>query len=256
MKCFLPLFILTGLLFGQDVLITIGGSQAKGKFIEVTEKHIVFQQSGIPVPSKIPKMSVARVVLSNGDVAFFMTEEMKNQLKQRKLNAQIELRDLVLKKNDKIVTIPKGDWVVAVNTFNPVILMGGELKLDGSMASGELLGISGDGILIRESGKDKERNIPFNEIGIVYHSYPNEISKYILQGAKWGGIIPAALLLMSLDAGGEQNLAFALSAGIGFFTITGGALLGFKRGKKAEGDRIEYVISPNDWQINLRDISN
>jgi hypothetical protein len=52
MNRFLPLFMLTGLLFGQDVLITIGGSQAKGKFIEVTEKHIVFQQSGISVPSK------------------------------------------------------------------------------------------------------------------------------------------------------------------------------------------------------------
>ena len=245
MKKLLTILLLFVSINAQDVLITIGGSQAKGKFIEVTEKHVVFQQLGIPVPSKIPKMSVARVVLSNGDVAFFMTEEMKNQLKERELNAQIELRDLVLKKNDKIVTIPKGDWVVAVNTLNPDV-----------HAGGELLGISGDGILIRESGKDKERNIPFNEIGIVYHSYPNEISKYILQGAKWGGIIPAALLLMSLDAGGEQNLAFALSAGIGFFTITGGALLGFKRGKKAEGDRIEYVISPNDWQINLRDISN
>ena len=247
------------MLFGQDVLITIGGSQAKGKFIEVTEKHIVFQQSGIPVPSKIPKMSVARVVLSNGDVAFFMTEEMKNQLKQRKLNAQIELRDLVLKKNDKIVTIPKGDWVVAVNTFNPVILMGGELKLDGSMASGELLGISGDGILIRESGKDKERNIPFNEIGILYHSYPNEISKYILQGVKCGCILPAALAFMTIkysDNSHSEEFGLGMSASLGFFTITGGALLGFIRGKKAEGDRIEYVISPNDWQINLRDISN
>ena len=236
--------MLTGLLFGQDVLITIGGSQAKGKFIEVTEKHVVFQQSGIPIPSKIPKMSVARVVLSNGDVAFFMTEEMKNQLKQRKLNAQIELRDLVLKKNDKIVTIPKGDWVVAVNTLNPDV-----------HAGGELLGISGDGILIRESGKDKERNIPFNEIGILYHSYPNEISKYILQGVKCGGIIPAALVLMSLNTV-EKHFFLALSAGIGVFTISGGALLGFIRGKIAEGDAIEYVISPNDWQINLRDISN
>ena len=244
MKHFLPLFILTGLLFGQDVLITIGGSQAKGKFIEVTEKHVVFQQLGIPVPSKIPKMSVARVVLSNGDVAFFMTEEMKNQLKQRKLNAQIELRDLVLKKNDKIVTIPKGDWVVAVNTLNPDV-----------HAGGELLGISGDGILIRESGKDKERNIPFNEIGILYHSYPNEISKYILQGVKCGGIIPAALVLMSLNTV-EKHFFLGLSAGIGVFTISGGALLGFIRGKIAEGDAIEYVISPNDWQINLRDISN
>ncbi len=248
MNRFLPLLILTGLLFGQDVLITISGNEAKGKFIEVTEKHIVFQQSGISVPSKIPKTSVARVVLSNGDVAFFMTEEMKNQLKQRKLNAQIELRDLVLKKNDKIVTIPKGDWVVAVNTLNPDV-----------HAGGELLGISGDGILIRESGKDKERNIPFNEIGIVYHSYPKEISKYILQGVKSGCIIPAALFLMSFKYGvnaENQNFEFAISAGIGVFTISGGALLGFIRGKIAEGDAIEYVISPNDWQINLRDISN
>ena len=248
MKRFLPLFMLTGLLFGQDVLITIGGSQAKGKFIEVTEKHIVFQQSGIPIPSKIPKMSVARVVLSNGDVAFFMTEEMKNQLIQRKLNAQIELRDLVLKKNDKIVTIPKGDWVVPVNTLNP-----------DKYSGGELLGISGDGILIRESGKDKERNIPFNEIGILYHGYPNEISKYILQGVKCGCILPAALAFMTIilsDNYHSEEFGFSMSAGIGVLTITGGALLGFIRGKKAEGDRIEYVISPNDWQINLRDISN
>jgi len=86
MKRFLPLFILTGLLFGQDVLITIGGSQAKGKFIEVTEKHVVFQQSGIPVPSKIPKMSVARVVLSNGDVAYMLTDEMTNEFKEKRKN--------------------------------------------------------------------------------------------------------------------------------------------------------------------------
>ena len=85
MKHFLPLLILTGLLFGQDVLITISGNEAKGKFIEVTEKHVVFQQSGIPVPSKIPKTSVARVVLSNGDVAFSMTEEIKNQLSGKKI---------------------------------------------------------------------------------------------------------------------------------------------------------------------------
>jgi len=257
MNRFLPLFMLTGLLFGQDVLITIGGSQAKGKFIEVTEKHIVFQQSGISVPSKIPKMSVARVVLSNGDVAFFMTEEMKNQLKQRKLNAQIELRDLVLKKNDKIVTIPKGDWVVAVNvdkaeilgvlyTFNPDVYAGGEL-----------LGISGDGILIRESGKDKERNIPFNEIGILYHGYyPKEISKYILDGVKWGCILPAALFRVTINSSTNLEETLPLYFNFAVLTISGGALLGFIHGKKIESDTIEYVISPNDWQINLRDISN
>ncbi len=86
MKRFLPLLMLTGLLFGQDVLITIGGSQAKGKFIEVTEKHVVFQQSGIPVPSKIPQMSVARVVLSNGDVAYMLTDEMTKEFKEKRKN--------------------------------------------------------------------------------------------------------------------------------------------------------------------------
>ena len=84
MKRFLPLLILTGLLFGQDVLITIGGSQAIGKFIEVTEKHVVFQQAGTSVPSKIPKMSVARVVLSNGDVAYMLTDEMTNEFKEKR----------------------------------------------------------------------------------------------------------------------------------------------------------------------------
>ena len=84
MKKLLTILLLFVSINAQDVLITIGGSQAKGKFIEVTEKHVVFQQSGIPVPSKIPKMSVARVVLSNGDVAYMLTDEMTNEFKEKR----------------------------------------------------------------------------------------------------------------------------------------------------------------------------
>ena len=86
MKKLLTILLLFVSINAQDVLITIGGSQAKGKFIEVTEKHVVFQQSGIPVPSKIPKMSVARVVLSNGDVAYMLTDEMTNEFKEKRKN--------------------------------------------------------------------------------------------------------------------------------------------------------------------------
>ena len=86
MKKLLTILLLFVSINAQDVLITIGGSQAKGKFIEVTEKHVVFQQSGIPVPSKIPKMSVARVVLSNGDVAYMSTGEMTNEFKEKRKN--------------------------------------------------------------------------------------------------------------------------------------------------------------------------
>ena len=105
MKRFLPLLMLAGLLFGQDVLITIGGSQAKGKFIEVTEKHVVFQQSGIPVPSKIPKMSVARVVLSNGDVAYMLTDEMTNEFKEKRkiiLEEEERKNSLTIEENQKL----------------------------------------------------------------------------------------------------------------------------------------------------------
>ena len=164
------------------------------------------------------------------------------------LNAQTELRDLVLEKNDKKVTIPKGDWVVAVNIFSPDLYVGGEL-----------LGISGDGILIRESVKERERNIPFNEIGILYHGYYKENSKYIRHGVKWGGITAAGLgLIASVTTSLPAYILYGLyiSAFSGLVTIPGGAIVGFIRGKQAEGDAIEYVISPNDWQINLRDISN
>ena len=85
MKKLLTILLLFVSINAQDALIiTIGGSQAYGKFIEVTEKHVVFQQAGTSVPSKIPKMSVARVVLSNGDVAYMLTDEMTNEFKQKR----------------------------------------------------------------------------------------------------------------------------------------------------------------------------
>ena len=104
MKKLLTILLLFVSINAQDVLITIGGSQAKGKFIEVTEKHVVFQQSGIPVPSKIPKMSVARVVLSNGDVAYMSTGEMTNEFKEKRKKILEEERknSLTIEENKKL----------------------------------------------------------------------------------------------------------------------------------------------------------
>jgi hypothetical protein len=104
MKKLLTILLLFVSINAQDVLITIGGSQAKGKFIEVTEKHVVFQQSGIPVPSKIPKMSVARVVLSNGDVVYMLTDEMTNEFKEKRKKILEEERknSLTIEENQKL----------------------------------------------------------------------------------------------------------------------------------------------------------
>ena len=104
MKKLLTILLLFVSINAQDVLITIGGSQAKGQFIEVTEKHVVFQQLGIPVPSKIPKMSVARVVLSNGDVVYMLTDEMTNEFKEKRKKILEEERknSLTIEENQKL----------------------------------------------------------------------------------------------------------------------------------------------------------
>jgi hypothetical protein len=105
MKKLLTILLLFVSINAQDALIiTIGGSQAYGKFIEVTEKHVVFQQSGIPVPSKIPKMSVARVVLSNGDVVYMLTDEMTNEFKEKRKKILEEERknSLTIEENQKL----------------------------------------------------------------------------------------------------------------------------------------------------------
>ena len=55
MKRFLPLFILTGLLFGQDVLYLKSSELIKGVFIEKLDNDIVFQIEG---ESKYTRFSI------------------------------------------------------------------------------------------------------------------------------------------------------------------------------------------------------
>lgn len=65
------LFILS-ISFCQDILITISGNEAKGNFINVEDKYIIFQQVGTVAPIKIPKSSVLKVILDNGDIVYEM----------------------------------------------------------------------------------------------------------------------------------------------------------------------------------------
>ena len=144
MKKLLTILLLFVSINAQDALIiTIGGSQAYGKFIEVTEKHVVFQQSGIPVPSKIPKMSVARVVLSNGDVVYMLTDEMTNEFKEKRKKILEEERknSLTIEENQKLSTknvviigciIVVFFIAVAANSFSLIGLGGGCVEFDGT----------------------------------------------------------------------------------------------------------------------------
>ena len=139
MKKLLTILLLFVSINAQDVLITIGGSQAKGKFIEVTEKHVVFQQSGIPVPSKIPKMSVARVVLSNGDVAYMLTDEMTNEFKEKRKKILEEERknSLTIEENRNL----SGKSACIIGCIMAVVF----IVLLGTMGGSSLSGFGGGG---------------------------------------------------------------------------------------------------------------
>ena len=64
MKRFLPLFILTGLLFGQDVLLHKSGKNYKGTFIGKVDEDIVFQIEGRSSTNKFPINDVDIVITS------------------------------------------------------------------------------------------------------------------------------------------------------------------------------------------------
>ena len=68
MKRFLPLFIFTSFLFGQDVLLHKSGENYKGTFIGKVDKDIVFQIEGRSSTNKFPINDVDIVITSRGGI--------------------------------------------------------------------------------------------------------------------------------------------------------------------------------------------
>ena len=68
MKRFLTLLILTGLLFGQDVLLHKSGENYKGTFIGKVDEDIVFQIEGRSSTNKFPINDVDIVITSRGGI--------------------------------------------------------------------------------------------------------------------------------------------------------------------------------------------
>ena len=65
MKRFLPLFILTGLLFGQDGLFLKSGEFYKGRYVKKADELIVFQVEGVNHFTPFPINDVAIIKTSN-----------------------------------------------------------------------------------------------------------------------------------------------------------------------------------------------
>ena len=170
------------------------------------------------------------------------------EFKKESIHAQQEFRNLVLEKDGEKITIPAGDWVVAVDALKPDIYIGGEL-----------LGVSADGIMIREQKNSWERNIPANDIGILYHGEYKVSGKFVKQGMKVGGLISlglgtiAGIAIMNETRDPSAGLGCGLLGGLaaGTYLVPGGALIGFIRAKVVEGKAVEYIMGPNDWKIVL-----
>ena len=187
-------------------------------------------------------------------VAILFVQTGVIQFNNQGINAQTELSELILEKDGERVTISKGDWVIAINAANSDIFGGGEL-----------LGVTAEGILTRESAKDLERSIAIQDIGVLYHGNYKRTSKYIWQGVRYGGAVALGFGIILgievatgglLDMGGGNPALGLLCVPVGtvfnsIFTVPAGAAIGFIQGKVAEGKAVEYVIGPDDWQFVL-----
>ena len=185
-------------------------------------------------------------------VAILFVETGVIQFNNQGINAQTELSELILEKDGERVTISKGDWVIAINAANSDIFGGGEL-----------LGVTAEGILTRESAKDLERSIAIQDIGVLYHGNYKRTSKYKRQGARYGGAVALGIGILSgigiidepfindnLSAAELRRFLFGIIT-TGIFTVPAGAAIGFIQGKVAEGKAVEYIIGPDDWQFVL-----
>jgi len=70
MKLFLPLLILTGLLFGQDVLILKSGESFEGTFYGKVGEDIVFKIEGETSTKKYSINDVNTIITKNGELTY------------------------------------------------------------------------------------------------------------------------------------------------------------------------------------------
>ena len=74
MKRFLPFLILTGLLFGQDVLKTISGKEYKGEYLQTEGGKVFFIQEGAINPTQVPIISIHEIISEAGKKISFQND--------------------------------------------------------------------------------------------------------------------------------------------------------------------------------------
>ena len=258
MKHFLPILFFTGLLFGQDTLRTVSGQVVIGKLMEQEEEYVFFKPDGAQQSQKIPIKLIKEIRLGNGEIIDFGNDYLtavnnnsplidSTMVNNNSIIDQEDASGLTLEKDGEQVLIPLGEWVVVSSAYDP-----------SNTVRGIYLGMTVDALRIQEKGESFEREIPMDEIGSIFRGKTKSTKEYVWGGIKLGGLVSVGIgglitVMVSKQGGGLdlENIIWGGVLGLfsSFYTVPGGALLGFIRGKVAEGKAVEYVIGDGEWVI-------
>jgi len=122
----------------------------------------------------------------------------------------------------------------------------------GNSLAGNLVGVEGGAIIIKEYKSDEALTLAISDVGSVVYGEPKAVGKYFLKGLLSGAMLGvaggSALWLLTKEEFGPGGLPFCIGF-VSVGTVPVGALTGLIKGVIKQGKAIEYVIGPNDWQI-------
>jgi len=192
---------------------------------------------------KISNQKTLLVGLLFTAAAIVLLETGTLRLDQNTFQAQVGMTDVVLENSGERVVIRAG---------SPIFIESGT----GNSLAGNLIGVENDIIFIKEYKSDETLPFAISDVGRVVHGEQKALGKYFFKGLKNGAIGGVAggtalwLLVISDENGFDPIEAYPFCVGfVSMFTVPVGALGGLIKGAIKQGKAIEYVISPNHWQI-------
>jgi len=159
------------------------------------------------------------------------------------LIAQEDASGLTLEKDGEQVLIPLGEWVVVSSAYG-----------FSNTVRGLYMGMTVDALRIQGKGESFEREIPMDEISLIFRGKTKSTEEYVWGGIKRGCLVSVGIGVFSipfLSTGDSDGIIwsgfFVIWSGI--FTVPAGALIGYMRGQAAQGNTVEYVIGDGEWVI-------
>ena len=193
--------------------------------------------------SKISNQKTLLVGLLVTAAVIVLFETGTLRLNQNTFQAQAGMADMVLEKSGERAVIKAG---------SPIFI---ESRTGNSLA-GNLVGVEGGAIIIKEYKSDEALTLAISDVGRVVHGEQKALGKYFFKGLKYGAIGGVAggtalwFLVVTDESGFDPIEAYPFCVGfVSMFTIPAGALGGLIKGAIKQGKAIEYIVGPNDWQI-------